>query len=128
MERGPRPMMHRMMEELDLSDEQRSKLEALRESGMREGIRIRADLEIARLDLRQAMRQADPSAPDVKAKVAKVNGVRAKMLEHRVDGQLKRQAVLTPEQRTKLEELRRRPMDGTRRGGWGRGMRTPDRN
>ena len=79
-------------------------------------LRLRADLKVARLDLRAAMRKDEPDAADVKASVAAVNSARSLILESRVNHRLKVNSILTPEQRTRLRELRR-----DRSGkGWGK--------
>ena len=101
------------MEALELSTEQRTKLESLNLERSKKMAQLRADLKVARLDLRAAMRQDNPDPAEVKARVAAVNKARSLILESKVNHRLKVNNVLTPEQRNKLREVRR---DRSKRG------------
>lgn len=104
------------MATLELSAEQRTKLESLNLERAKKMAQMRADLKVARLDLRAAMRKDNPDPAQVKAQVAAVNKARSLILESRVSHRLKVNSVLTPEQRNKLREMRR---DRSKRG-WGK--------
>lgn len=104
------------MAALELTAEQRTRMESLKLAQAKQMARLRADLKVARLDLRAAMRKDEPDAADVKASVAAVNGARSLILESRVNHRLKVNSILTPEQRTKLRELR----SERSRKGWGK--------
>lgn len=117
----PGPMMRhqgqmkgRMFQALNLTPEQKSKMETLRSAQMKEMAQLRADAQIAQIDLRDLLRQDNPSDSDVKAKVAAVTKTRGKIMESQVAFGLKMKQVLTPEQRQKLQDLREQHM---RRGG-----------
>ncbi len=115
------------MEALELSAEQRTKLEGLNLERSKKMAQLRADLKVARLDLRAAMRQDNPDPAEVKARVASVNNARSLILESKVNHRLKVNSVLTPEQRTRLREIRRdRPKEGFRKmwrkRGYGKGF------
>ncbi|MDE2997668.1 MAG: Spy/CpxP family protein refolding chaperone [Gemmatimonadota bacterium] len=101
---------------LELSAEQRTKLESLNLERAKKMAQLRADLKVARLDLRAAMRQDNPDPDQVNARVTAVNKARSLILESRVSHRLKVNGVLTPEQRNKLREMR---SDRSKRG-WGR--------
>ena len=101
------------MEALELSTEQRTKLESLNLERSKKMAQLRADLKVARLDLRAAMRQDNPDPAEVKTRVAAVNKARSLILESKVNHRLKVNNVLTPEQRNKLREVRR---DRSKRG------------
>ena len=101
------------MEALELSTEQRTKLESLNLERSKQMAQLRADLKVARLDLRAAMRQDNPDPAEVKARVAAVNKARSLILESKVNHRLKVNSVLTPEQRNKLRDVRR---DRSKRG------------
>ena len=116
------------MAALELSAEQRTKLDGLNLERSKKMAQLRADLKVARLDLRAAMRQDNPDPAEVKTRVAAVNNARSLILESRVDHRLKVNSLLTPEQRSKLREMRRdRPKKGYRkmwrRGGCRKGFR-----
>ena len=93
---------------LDLTEAQRGKLEDMHLSRAKEMARLRADLQIARIDLRATMKQDDPNRAEVKKRVAQVNGVRSKMLERRVDHTLSLKKILSKEQLEKLEHMKRK--------------------
>ncbi len=126
------------MAALELSAEQRTRLESLNLERAKQMAQLRADLKVARLDLRAAMGQDEPSPAEVKARVGTVNNARSLILENRVNHRLKVNSVLTPEQRNMLREMRRdRPKKGFRKmwrkGGYRRGLKgmghpRPDRN
>ncbi len=125
------------MAALELSAEQRTKLDGLNLERAKKMAQLRADLKVARLDLRAAMRQDDPDPAEVKARVAAVNKARSLILEGKVNHRLKVNNVLTPEQRNKLREVRRdRSKRGCgktwRKGGYRKGLKgmgqpAPDR-
>jgi len=94
-------------EALDLTEAQRGKLEDMHLSRAKEMARLRADLQVARIDLRASMKPADPNWPEVKKRVAQVNGVRSKMLESRVDHRLSLKKILSKEQLEKLRHMNR---------------------
>ena len=128
--RGKRGWKNRKapMAALELSTEQRTKLESLNLERSKKMAQLRADLKVDRLDLRAAMRQDETDPAEVKARVAAVNKARSLILESRVNHRLKVNSVLTPEQRNKLREMRR---DRSRKGcgkmwrkrGYGKGLK-----
>lgn len=116
------------MAALELSAEQRTKLESLNLERSKKMAQLRADLKVARLDLRAALRQDNPGPAQVKAGVAAVNKARSLILESKVNHRLKVNNVLTPEQRNKLREMRRdRSKRGCgktwRKGGYRKGLK-----
>ena len=125
------------MAALELSAEQRAKLESLNLERARKTAQLRADLKVARLDLRAAMRQDNPDPDQVNTRVEAVNKARSLLLESRISHRLKVNGVLTPEQRNKLREIQRdRPgkgfrkmwrKRGHRKGFQGMGQSGPDR-
>jgi len=109
----------RMMKALGLSEDQQKQMKALRSAQQKEQIRLKAEVKIAHLELRDLVQQANGPSGAVATKVAKVGELQSRLLKQRVDFQLKRKAVLTDEQRKKLEVLRSVPparQDGRWRG------------
>ena len=107
--RGPgmeRRMRHAgLMRELDLSKEQRDKIADLREKQQRSAIRSRADLQVARLDLRRMMRADKPDRAAINRQIDHMTQLRSDMEKARVAMMLDMRSVLTPEQ---LEKARAR--------------------
>jgi Spy/CpxP family protein refolding chaperone len=120
----------RLQEQLGLSEQQSSRLREIREGQQRDAIRHRADLQVARLDLRRLMESPTLDRKAVDAKVKEVSDLQAASFRARVDTMLAMREVLTPEQMKKWQELRaERGMSGRdRRGprGRGRGMHMSD--
>ena len=97
-----------VIKELELTDEQKQKLEELRFDLAKDMAKLRADLKVARLELEHLINQDSPKASDAKVKVAQVNQARSKILQRSVDHRLKLKKILTPEQQEKLRSIKRR--------------------
>jgi len=109
---GPpmRGRMHRarmMMEQLNLTETQRNRLEEIRDRHRRKAIATRADLGIVRLDLRGQMRSGKPEQARIDALIDRIAALRADLQKVRVASMLEARTVLTVEQQKKLRELRR---------------------
>jgi len=114
----------RLKEDLGLSDQQETRLREIREGSQRDAIRRRADVQVARLDLRHLMEAPTLDRKAVDAKVKEVSDLQAAGFRARVDTMLAMREVLTPDQMKKWQELRgdRRMGDRPRRGPRGRRM------
>jgi Spy/CpxP family protein refolding chaperone len=94
--------MHRHMEDwtrqLNLTEEQMVKLQAIREAYLRDTLVWRNELVVKRFDLRDLLRdpQSDPNR--VLAKQREVSDLESKIQERAVLSQLEMRKVLTPEQ------------------------------
>ncbi len=110
-----------LAERLRLSDAQREELRAIRDRQMRHGIQARADLQIARLDLRQLMTNDRLDASALDAQIDRMARMRAELAKSRVASMLEARSVLTPEQRGKLKDLRMHPGPPSGRGRGGNG-------
>ena len=118
---GPGGMMGRMMgdpaerplitimlhhrTELGLSADQVSRLETLRGDFTREAIRRDADIRIAELDLNLLLEQDPMDLAKVETKMREVAQLRADLRIARLRAVEQGKAVLTPEQRTRLQTL-----------------------
>ncbi len=125
--RGGRGGPGSQIEGLNLTEEQQAKLRSIRTDQTKQMTRLQADQRIAEIELQELLREADPSAKDVKSKVAAVNQARSKILETQTDFQVQTNKVFTPEQREQLQNNRGRRGQGrqglgtrgNRRGGFG---------
>jgi Spy/CpxP family protein refolding chaperone len=90
---------------LDLTQEQKDQLKSLRTANQKKMIQLRADAQIAGVELRELMHEKDPNKRQVDAAVAKVNSARGKMMSSRVHQKLAVNKILTDEQLQKLEEM-----------------------
>jgi len=100
------PRLERLAKALDLTGAQRTKMREAGERQMRRGIQERADLAIARLDLRQLVRADKPDQKAIDAQVDKLAGMRAQLQKERLAVMLEMRSMLTDAQRAKLKELR----------------------
>jgi Spy/CpxP family protein refolding chaperone len=133
--RGPRGVRMdqasgmRGLEELDLTETQQSQLRDLRNTFGKEVAQLRADVEVAQIELREVLQILNPSESAASAQASKVTAARAKIFERTVIFRVQAKNVLTDEQKKKLQDrgrLHRPDDDGrTQRGdrGFRRGFR-----
>lgn len=98
------PGMRARLAELNLSDDQRTKLEALHEAHARKAVQRRADMQLARLDLHKLMREDRPNVASVNAQIDKMARLHADDMKARFEMQMQVRALLTPEQVKKLHQ------------------------
>lgn len=114
------PMFHRRggmdmrmrLARLDLTEAQRTKLRDLNDAHARKGIQRRADMQLARMDLRKLMRADKPDAGAVNAQIDKLSRMQAEGLKAAFELRMQARAVLTPEQLQKLRAPMNRHDDG----------------
>jgi len=105
LERPLVSMMLRHRHELNLSTRQVEDLENLRHAYQREAIRYEGDISIAEMDL-QKLLQTDPvDLEQVKGKLQEIERSKAEMRLARIRAIEHGKALLSPEQREKLEAL-----------------------
>jgi Spy/CpxP family protein refolding chaperone len=95
------PMHHRMEDwsrQLNLSAEQVVKLQAIRESYLRDTLVWRNELVVKRFDLRDLLSDPQSDPGRVLAKQREVSDLESKIQERTVLSQLEMRKVLTPEQ------------------------------
>jgi Spy/CpxP family protein refolding chaperone len=97
-------MLHHRTE-LGLSADQVSRLETLRSDFTREAIRRDADIRIAELDLTSLLEQDPADLSKVEAKVREAAQLRADLRIARLRAIEQGKALLTPEQRTRLQTM-----------------------
>jgi Spy/CpxP family protein refolding chaperone len=97
-------MLHHRTE-LGLSADQVSRLETLRSDFTREAIRRDADIRIAELDLTSLLEQDPADLSKVEAKVREAGQLRADLRIARLRAIEQGKALLTPEQRTRLQTM-----------------------
>lgn len=110
---GPNPAV--LKQELGLTDEQAAQVQKLHQERRTQAIRRRADIQIARIELEQALEAATIDEKVVAAKVQTLTQLQADAVKARVDQRLAVAKLLTPEQRQKMKELRQEHRG--RRGG-----------
>ncbi len=129
--RGHRGRQHHFagprFEQLDLTQIQKDQMKSLRSENQKQMIQLRADMQLAHVELGELMHEKNPNQKQVGKAVAKVNSARGKMTASRVHQKLAVNKILTDEQLQKLEEMPRGRRGGGRhfQGRSGPGMRGP---
>jgi Spy/CpxP family protein refolding chaperone len=130
-----RPLISLMLQnkgELQLTSEQVQKLEALRVGFQKGAIKRSADLQLAELELEELRKKEPVDLAKVEAQVKRIEALRAEQRLSRIRAIEEGKALLTPEQRQKLNTLGQRAGGGystgmtgcpTMMGGMGRMMR-----
>jgi Spy/CpxP family protein refolding chaperone len=119
-------LMLRQRQQLGLSDDQVTKLRGLRSSFEKETIRTRADIRIAELDLDELLDQNQVDLAKAEAVVRKEEGLRTNLRLARINAIEQAKALLTPEQRQRLQRLvDAMPGMGSGPGMMGHGMMGP---
>lgn len=109
-DRAERPLITLALEnktELGLSAEQVRRLEALRSGFQKEAIRRSADMQIAEVELGELLRQDPVELGKVETALKRLEGLRTEQRLARLKAIEQGKAVLTLEQRQKLEALGR---------------------
>lgn len=107
-------MMQARLAQLDLTEAQRERMQTIREAQQRKGIQMRADLQLARLDMAKLMRADKPDQSALHAQIDRMARLRADAAKARVSGHLEMRSVLTAEQLKKMRE--HKPMQMQMRG------------
>lgn len=93
-------------EKLKLTPEQKEEIRNLQLNFEKEKIRLKADLKVARLELKELLREDKPVKNEVYRKIEQMGDLRVKLQKNRVDKRLAIKEILTPEQLEKLQTLK----------------------
>ncbi|HAX61572.1 MAG TPA: hypothetical protein DCX95_03295 [Elusimicrobia bacterium] len=94
-------------EELNLTDEQVKALEKIRTDYRRDAIQRQADVKLARMDLREILRQDKPDYAAAKSKTKQVSELQLASKLAMIDAMEKGYNVLTKAQQEKLPQLKK---------------------
>lgn len=120
LDRPGRPGFNRMsergdtrmkLERLDLTQEQRDKIEASALDVRKKIIPIRAEIELRQLDLRTAMDSDKPDEQKILTLSREIHDLEFKIKELRIKERLLVHSILTPQQRDKLRNQAPEPED-----------------
>ncbi|HET9532573.1 MAG TPA: Spy/CpxP family protein refolding chaperone [Blastocatellia bacterium] len=104
--RGGARMGGRLFSQLDLTDAQKAQIKQIRENS-REAIRpLREEMRAKRQEIRQANQGGTFDEALVRQKLTEIAAIEAKLMAERNRIHQETLAVLTPEQRAKLDQLR----------------------
>ena len=91
------------LSELNLTEEQTGKIQALREAFRKEMIPVRAELVRKRAELKLMWMQTELDANKIRALQKEVHELKGKLLEKITDHRLEFLSILTPEQRMQIQ-------------------------
>lgn len=110
-------LSRRAMSGLDLTDEQQEKIKTLRSAYTREMIQLRADSRLARVELRELMKEISPDIDRVKELAAAASAAQGAVFERSALYRAEFKHVLTPDQQENLREFFRDRRGGRRDSG-----------
>lgn len=93
-----RGMGMRIVDELNLTDQQQKQVDQIHNDAMKQGIDRRAELAKARVDLQQLARADNPDQALMSKKVKEIESLRSEMTSHRLNTWFAINKILTPEQ------------------------------
>lgn len=94
-------------EELNLTEQQQQKMDDLRFQHQKAMIQKNADLKEAKLEMRNMMQKTEVDEKAVLGKQKQISALKAEIAEARLKHRLEMRKVLTPEQREKMNKMRR---------------------
>jgi Spy/CpxP family protein refolding chaperone len=95
-----------MLESLNLTDEQREKIQTLQEENRQRNWTVMGQMRTEMFKLRRMYSADNPDANAVAEQQKKVDELRRQMLVSRLEGRKQVEAVLTPEQRKQFRQYR----------------------
>jgi hypothetical protein len=108
---------------LRLDDAQVGRLRQIALEAEKANVRIRAEIEVRSIELREALRADKPDRDEILKKVREISDLRGEMMKHNVQAILAAKAALSPEQQRKLFFLIETRYEGGPVGEEGRGWR-----
>jgi Spy/CpxP family protein refolding chaperone len=106
---GPRPdgaAVQRKLLDAGLSQAQVDQIRKIHLDERKAAIRSRADLQVAKLELREMMEAPSVDQAAIAARVKQIGDLQTSLLRSRVDARLAARKVMTPEQFEKVRQMR----------------------
>jgi len=94
------------LEELGLSDAQKSQIHQAMLDTRKKNIDVEAKLKLAGIELHELMRAEAPDQARINVKISEVSKLRETLMRNGIETKLAVHKILTPEQRKKMQELR----------------------
>jgi Spy/CpxP family protein refolding chaperone len=99
-----KPPILKFYEELNLTDEQKEKIESLWFEHQRRQVEIGAKLRKAEIELEELLWEDEPDRSAIERKIDEISRYRAELQKSRIEHRLNVARVLTPEQRKLIKE------------------------
>ena len=125
---GPNPPMfdQRLGPDLNLTEQQQSRLREMGVEQQKKAIRLHADIQTKEIELHELLRAANPDRAAINAKIDEIGVLKAQTEKDSIAQRLAFEQLLTPEQKQKLRQPRERgpvPGGGARQPGTGERQR-----
>ncbi|MCA9472544.1 MAG: Spy/CpxP family protein refolding chaperone [Nitrospirales bacterium] len=88
-----------------ITDEQAAKLRSVETEFKKEKIKMKAEVELANLDLHELLKNEESSLSDIEAKLKNVHNLEADLLMASIKAKREARAVLTDEQRSRMKAV-----------------------
>jgi Spy/CpxP family protein refolding chaperone len=109
-QRGPQHGLDRIAEVLELTDEQKEKIEAIRVKGWEEAKPLRNDLNVKQAELRALIQSDSPNTRTINVKIDEIGKLRTELHKKRVAHRLEIRSLLTKEQQMKFDKMSKHRM------------------
>jgi Spy/CpxP family protein refolding chaperone len=96
-------MQGKMMDKLDLTDEQKAQVETFRLDHQKAMMALKDDLRSLRNDMKLLLTQDNPSSNDIKALAGKIGDATEKIATEKANHRVKVRNILTAEQKVKFD-------------------------
>jgi Spy/CpxP family protein refolding chaperone len=94
-----------MKKNLELTDEQTTKIMDIVTESRKKNVKVRADLRVAKIELGQLLTQTEVDKAAVNQKIGQIGQTTQQMIRNMTDGFFEVREVLTPEQREKAKPM-----------------------
>lgn len=95
----------KMKDELKLNDDQLNKLKSIRADFVRNAMKLKADITIAKLDMMDAFSMKDPDFNQLRTATKNIMNMKTEKKMALIDAFEKSSKVLTPDQKTKFRDM-----------------------
>ncbi len=105
MHHGRHDRLWKALKQLDLTAEQKTAIHEIRSTLVKDMIQKRADVKIAKIELRESLHKDSVNMGTVEAQVKKIEGLKTGMILNAIKSREEIKSKLTSDQRKKLTEL-----------------------
>lgn len=99
-----------IQKEIDITDEQRKKLEDLAFNSAKTAIQAQANLQVHRMELERMVHSDNPDRSAIDKKIQEISQVQTALMRGMINTSLEERSILTKEQRDKMREVLQRQM------------------
>jgi Spy/CpxP family protein refolding chaperone len=101
----PQQRFNRMIQVLNLTEEQQEQMQAIRQKGWSQNQPLRNQMQIHRAELQALIQTEQPNLKTINQKIEEMAELRTQLHKNRVSHQLEMRSILTDEQRIAFDQL-----------------------